>query len=157
MTPDLPQSAPQPTSLMTAKGTLELPAHVDVLVVGAGLSGIGVACHLTTNQPGRTLAIIDGREQIGGTWDLFRYPGIRSDSDLHTFGYEFKPWMSRNAIADGHEILAYLEETIADYGLAPHIYLGHRVTGAHFSTETGRWTVTLQRLSDHKTATMTCG
>lgn len=149
------RNALQLTPRVASEDTPELPAHVDILVVGAGLSGIGVAAHLATNQPGRTMAIVDARDHIGGTWDLFRYPGIRSDSDLHTFGYEFKSWTSRNAIADGHEILAYLEETVADYTLAPHIFLGHRVTGADFSTATGLWTVTFQRVSG-LTSTMTC-
>src|SRR6187549_2465559 len=90
----------------------KLPTHVDVLIVGAGLSGIGVASHLTTRQPGRTFAIVDGRDVIGGTWDLFRYPGIRSDSDMHTFGYCFKPWRNVKAIADGNSILEYLAETV---------------------------------------------
>jgi len=79
--------------------------HVDVLIVGAGVSGIDLGHHLKTKQPGRTFAIVDGRDAIGGTWDLFRYPGIRSDADMQSFGFEFKPWTKDNAIADAHEIL----------------------------------------------------
>ncbi len=134
-----------------------LPRHVDVLVVGAGISGIGMACHLTTKQPGRTFAVLDGRAAIGGTWDLFRYPGIRSDSDLHTFGYEFKPWTKKNAIADAHEIMDYLHETIDEYGLADRIHLGHKVISADFANDAGVWTVTVQRTEDDQQFTMTCG
>ena len=95
-------------------------------------------------QPGRSFALVDGREAIGGTWDLFRYPGIRSDSDLHTFGYEFKPWTSDNAIADAHEILAYLREVIEEDDLARRIHLGYKVIRAEWSSGEQRWTVTLQ-------------
>src|SRR3954470_568183 len=114
--------------------------HVDVLIVGAGISGIGLGYHLTTKQPGRTFAIVDSRDAIGGTWDLFRYPGIRSDADLHTFGFEFKPWIRDNAIADGDEILDYLHEAIAENGLARHVHLGHKVLRADFSSDEARWT-----------------
>src|SRR5271165_4708231 len=92
--------------------------HVDVLIVGAGISGIGAAYSLQKEHPGRSYAILEARDATGGTWDLFRYPGIRSDSDLHTFGYEFKPWTSDNAIADAHEILDYLHEVIEEDDLA---------------------------------------
>lgn len=119
--------------------------HVDVLVVGAGLSGIGLGYYLATNQPGRTFAIVEARDAIGGTWDLFRYPGIRSDSDLYTFGFGFKPWTKANAIADAHEILDYLHETIDENDLARHIHLGHKVLRADFSRARARWTVTLER------------
>src|SRR5271165_7240505 len=101
--------------------------HVDVLIVGAGISGIGLGHYLVAMQPGRTFAIMDSRDAIGGTWDLFRYPGIRSDSDLHTFGYEFKPWTSDNAIADAHEILEYLRRTVAENGIRRAIRFGHKV------------------------------
>ncbi|MFD2416532.1 flavin-containing monooxygenase [Amycolatopsis pigmentata] len=140
----------------TAPRGRSLPAHVDVLIVGAGLSGLGVASHLTTKQPGRTFAIVDGRDAIGGTWDLFRYPGLRSDSDMHTFGYAFKPWRNKNAIADGHEILAYLHETIEEYRLASKIHLGHKVTAAAFSTATGLWSVTMERVADRASVEITC-
>jgi len=110
-------------SLNQTRPKESLSGHVDVLIVGAGISGIGLAHYLVKMQPGRTFALVDTRDAIGGTWDLFRYPGIRSDSDLHTFGYEFKPWTSDNAIADGHEILDYLHEAIDEDGLAKRIYL----------------------------------
>ena len=100
------------TSLNQARPKHPLSGHVDVLIVGAGISGIGMGHYLVNNLPGKTFAIVDGRDTIGGTWDLFKYPGIRSDSDLHTFGYEFKPWTSDNAIADADEILDYLHEVI---------------------------------------------
>ena len=129
--------------------------HVDVMIVGAGISGIGLGCHLATKQPGRTFAIVEARDAIGGTWDLFRYPGIRSDADLYTFGYEFKPWTRDNAIADAHEILAYLQETIDEYDLARHIHLGHKVCRADFSHEQARWTVTLER-ADGEQFDVTC-
>ncbi|HTX96816.1 MAG TPA: NAD(P)/FAD-dependent oxidoreductase [Mycobacterium sp.] len=119
--------------------------HVDVLIVGAGISGIGLGHYLVTMEPGRSFAIVDSREAIGGTWDLFRYPGIRSDSDLHTFGYEFKPWTSDNAIADAHEILDYLHEVIEEDGLARRIYLQHKVIRADFCSRTAQWTVVLER------------
>jgi cation diffusion facilitator CzcD-associated flavoprotein CzcO len=104
------------TSLNQSRPTQSLSGHVDVLIVGAGISGIGLGHHLVTKQQGRSFAIVDGRTAIGGTWDLFRYPGIRSDSDLHTFGYEFKPWTSDNAIADAHEIRDYLHEVVEEDG-----------------------------------------
>ncbi len=128
--------------------------HVDVLIVGAGISGIGLGHYLVDMQPDRTFAIVDNREAIGGTWDLFRYPGIRSDSDLHTFGYEFKPWTADNAIADAHEILDYLYEVIEDDGLDKRIYLQHNVIAADFSTRSAQWTVTLER--DGKQWQVTC-
>ena len=132
-----------------------LTGHVDVLVVGAGISGLGLGHYLVTKLRGHSFAIVDGRDAIGGTWDLFRYPGIRSDSDLHTFGYEFKPWTSDNAIADADEILDYLHEVIEEDGLGKRIYLQHKVIRADFSSETARWTVTLER--DGRQWDMTCG
>jgi monooxygenase len=123
--------------------TATVPAleHVDVLIVGAGVSGIGCAYHLQTEQPGKSYAIFEGREATGGTWDLFRYPGIRSDSDLHTFGYEFKPWRNDQSIADGPAILDYVRETARENGIEDHIRLGHRVLGAEWDSATARWTV----------------
>src|ERR1700689_4541126 len=99
--------------------TTAIPEHIDVLIVGAGISGIGCAYHLQTEQPQKSYLILEGRESTGGTWDLFRYPGIRSDSDLHTFGYEFKPWPGEKAIADGPSILHYIRETASENGIDP--------------------------------------
>ncbi|MEU4689619.1 NAD(P)/FAD-dependent oxidoreductase [Actinoplanes sp. NPDC023714] len=117
--------------------------HLDVLIVGAGISGIGAGRYLKTELPAKSFAILEARGASGGTWDLFRYPGIRSDSDLHTFGYEFKPWRDEESIADAPRILAYLRETIAENGLEEHIRYHHKVTGASWSSEQARWTVTL--------------
>ncbi len=100
---------------------------IDVLIVGAGLSGIGAAVHLTKKCPGKSFAIVEARERLGGTWDLFRYPGIRSDSDMYTLGYNFKPWTARRAIADAPSILDYLNETVAEYDLDDKILLNDPV------------------------------
>lgn len=115
--------------------------EVDVLVVGAGVSGIGVARHLAVDSPDTSFVVLEARDAVGGTWDLFRYPGIRSDSDLHTFGYAFKPWTDDDAIADGPRILDYLHEVVDEYDLMPHVRLGHRVLAADFDPETVRWNV----------------
>ena len=120
-------------------------ADVDVLIVGAGISGIGAACHLRRRSPERSFAILEGRAAIGGTWDLFRFPGIRSDSDLFTFGFAFKPWKSDRAIAEADLIRDYLHETVAEHGLGPHIRFGHHVTAARWSSDDARWTVTARR------------
>jgi cation diffusion facilitator CzcD-associated flavoprotein CzcO len=114
--------------------------QVDVLLVGAGISGIGGACHLRTQQPGRRFLILDDQDGFGGTWWTHRYPGVRSDSDLYTFGYRFKPWLGA-PIATGDEILAYLGEVIDEYDLAPHIHYRHRVLSASWSTQAARWRV----------------
>ena len=117
------------------------PEHLDVLIVGAGLSGIGAAWHLQDKQPGKRYAILEARDAIGGTWDLFRYPGIRSDSDLHTFGYAFRPWPGRKAIADGPAIRAYIRETAVEHGIDRRIRFGHRAVRAEWSSDEARWTV----------------
>lgn len=119
--------------------------HVDVLIVGAGISGIGAACYLQRAHPERSYAILEARGATGGTWDLFRYPGIRSDSDLHTFGYTFKPWDSAKAIAGGDAILAYVRETAAEHGVDRKIRLHHKVIAADWSTEASLWRVTVER------------
>ncbi|MFM2076223.1 MAG: hypothetical protein RJA49_113 [Actinomycetota bacterium] len=129
--------------------------HIDVLIVGAGISGIGAACHLQMESPGRTFAILEGRDDIGGTWDLFRYPGVRSDSDMHTLGYNFKPWTADKAIADGPSIMAYLRETVAERGLAPHIRFGHLVRTAQWSTADARWTITAEERATGGTVVFT--
>ena len=114
---------------------------VDVIIVGAGISGIGAAWHLQTNCPTRSYVILEGRDAIGGTWDLFRYPGIRSDSDMYTLGYAFKPWKGAKAIADGPAIRDYVQETARDYGIDRKIRFGHRVRRATWSSEDALWTV----------------
>ena len=129
--------------------------HFDVLIVGAGLSGIGAAWHLQTECPGKTYAIVEGRAAIGGTWDLFRYPGIRSDSDMYTLGYRFKPWREAKAIADGPSILGYVRETAAENGIDRHIRFNHKVVAADWSSADARWTVTTQ-VGD-ETRVLTCG
>ena len=119
--------------------------HFDVIIVGAGLSGIGAAYHLSREHPQRSLAILEGRDAIGGTWDLFRYPGIRSDSDMYTLGYSFRPWKEQKAIADGDSILAYVRETARERGIDAKIRFGHRVRRASWSSEDARWTVEAER------------
>ena len=115
--------------------------QVDVLIVGAGLSGIGAAVHLTDKCPDRSYAILESRKAIGGTWDLFRYPGIRSDSDMHTLGYNFKPWTEAKAIADGPSIRRYVRETAREHDVEPHIRFEHKVTRADWHSEQGAWIV----------------
>src|SRR5437867_12153085 len=115
--------------------------HVDVLIVGAGLSGIAAAYHLQAACPGRSYAILEARDSIGGTWDLFRYPGIRSDSDMYTLGYSFRPWTGAKAIADGPSILEYVRQTAKDSGIDRNIRFHHRVKGAQWSTADSPWTV----------------
>ena len=115
--------------------------HFDVLIVGAGLSGIGAGYHLQEKCPGKSYVILEGRDCIGGTWDLFRYPGIRSDSDMFTLGYSFKPWTEPKAIADGPHILNYVRETAIDNGIDRKIRFNHRVKRASWSSPDARWTV----------------
>ena len=116
----------------------------EVVIVGAGLSGIGTACHLQASLPGTDFIILEGRENLGGTWDLFRYPGIRSDSDMHTLGYRFKPWTEAKAIADGPSILRYLKETAAEHDVERHIRYRHRLRQAGWSTRDRAWTLTVE-------------
>jgi cation diffusion facilitator CzcD-associated flavoprotein CzcO len=134
-----------------------LTEHFDVLIVGAGLSGIGAACHLQRRCPGKTYVVLEGRDAIGGTWDLFRYPGIRSDSDMHTLGYSFRPWEDPKAIADGPSILSYIRQTAEDYGVTRRIRFGHRVVAADWSEAEARWTVTAERTDTGETVTLTAG
>ncbi|MGV0788111.1 NAD(P)/FAD-dependent oxidoreductase [Mycolicibacterium sp. XJ2] len=119
--------------------------HLDVVIVGAGISGISAAWHLQDRCPDKSYAILERRENLGGTWDLFKYPGIRSDSDMFTLGFRFKPWTSEKAIADGPSIMAYLQETVAEYGIDKHIRYQHRVLSADWSDENNRWTVRVER------------
>jgi monooxygenase len=131
------------------------PEHVDVLIIGAGLSGIGAACQLTTRMPGKSVAILESRGASGGTWDLFRYPGIRSDSDMFTFSYPWRPWPSDTALADGPLILDYMRTVAREYDVDRLIRYHHRVTAASWDSESARWTVTVDR--DGETITMTTG
>ncbi|MFC3505731.1 flavin-containing monooxygenase [Micromonospora krabiensis] len=131
--------------------------HVDVLIVGAGLSGVGAACHLQRDRPGRTYALLEARDAIGGTWDLFRYPGVRSDSDMFTLGYAFKPWTDPKSIADGDAIRAYVRETAREYGVDRHIRFRHRVVRAAWDSATARWTVHAHREDTGETVELTCG
>jgi len=135
MTPTSPASS-QPSR--QPAGALE---HVDVLIVGAGLSGIGAASHLQARLPGKSYAILEARDAVGGTWDLFRYPGIRSDSDMQTLGYRFRPWSEDKAIADGPSILRYVRETAGERGIDERIRFNHRVVSADWSSTEARWTI----------------
>ncbi|SEK58021.1 flavin-containing monooxygenase [Streptacidiphilus jiangxiensis] len=128
----------------------------DVLVVGAGISGIGAGYYLQREHPGRSFAILEAREASGGTWDLFRYPGIRSDSDLHTFGYEFKPWRDEDAIAGADKILAYLRETAAEHGIDHRIRYRTRVVAASWSSADARWSVETEDTATGERTTLTC-
>jgi len=130
--------------------------HVDVLVVGAGISGIGAGYYLQSRCPGRTYVIFEGREALGGTWDLFRYPGIRSDSDMFTLGYSFRPWTEAKAIADGPAILNYLHETAAAYGIDRHIRYRHKVVAAEWDSAASRWTVTFEEGEERTRRAITC-
>lgn len=121
--------------------------HVDVVVVGAGISGIGAGYHLQTMSPDRSFVILEARNSIGGTWDLFRYPGVRSDSDMYTLGYRFKPWRNAKSIADGASILEYLKETVREHDLERHMRFGRRVTAADWSSDDARWVVTVRNES----------
>ena len=129
--------------------------HVDVVIIGAGLSGIGAACHLSRNTPSKSYAILESRSAMGGTWDLFRYPGIRSDSDMHTLGYSFKPWKHEKAIADGPAILSYIHETAQQYDIEQHIRYNQRVELISWDSASATWTLLL-KVSGQKNTIMTC-
>jgi len=130
--------------------------HVDVVVVGAGLSGIGAGYHLQTMSPDRSYVILEGRDGLGGTWDLFKYPGVRSDSDMHTLGFSFKPWTEAKSIADGPSILQYLKQTVAQFGIDKNIRYGQLVTQAQWSTDDAQWTVTSTNKATGVSSTITC-
>jgi monooxygenase len=130
--------------------------HFDVLIVGAGLSGVGAGVHLHEKCPKKTYAILEGRTAMGGTWDLFRYPGVRSDSDMHTLGYNFKPWREAKSIADGPSILSYVHETAAEYGVDKKIRFNHLVKSAAWDSASSTWTVTAERKDAGGTASFTC-
>ncbi|MCS3445473.1 MULTISPECIES: flavin-containing monooxygenase [Bradyrhizobium] len=133
-----------------------MSADFDVLIVGAGLSGIGAGYHLQANCPNRSYAILEGRDCIGGTWDLFRYPGIRSDSDMYTLGYSFRPWTEPKAIADGPSILNYVRETARVYGIDKNIRYNHRVVRADWSSADSQWTVEVERGPEKTIERFTC-
>ncbi len=135
---------------------METLEHVDVLIVGAGLSGIGAGYHLQANCPGKSYAVLEARDRIGGTWDLFKYPGIRSDSDMYTLGYRFRPWRESKSIADGSSILDYVRQAATDYGVAEKIRFNHRVLRAEFSTADARWTVDALRGDTGETVRVSC-
>ena len=130
--------------------------HFDVLIVGAGLSGIGAAWHLQKKCPQKRYAILEGREASGGTWDLFRYPGVRSDSDMYTLGYRFRPWTDAKAIADGPAILKYIREVASDHGIDAKIRYEHRVVAASWSTAEARWTVEVECGPRRERRTLSC-
>jgi cation diffusion facilitator CzcD-associated flavoprotein CzcO len=121
------------------------PEHFDVVIVGAGISGIGAAVHLQKQSPDQSFAILEGRERLGGTWDLFRYPGVRSDSDMFTLGYAFKPWTREKSIASGESIRDYLGEAVDEHDLRSHIRLGHQVVSADWSSVSDTWTLVVDR------------
>jgi cation diffusion facilitator CzcD-associated flavoprotein CzcO/NAD(P)-dependent dehydrogenase (short-subunit alcohol dehydrogenase family) len=135
---------------------LEPIEHLDAVVIGAGLSGIGAGHHLQTTCPWASYAIFEARDAIGGTWDLFRYPGIRSDSDMFTLGYPFRPWTGEKSIADGDTILAYIRDTAAAEGIDRHIRFGRKVTRADWSSDEARWTLTVEDVHTGETSTVTC-
>ncbi len=130
--------------------------HVDVLILGAGLSGVGAACHLQMTCPEKTYAILEAREAIGGTWDLFRYPGIRSDSDMFTLGYRFRPWEQARSIADGPSILRYIQATADEHGVREKVRLCHRAVRAQWSSAQARWTVEAVNTKTGENVSFTC-
>src|SRR6185369_15406801 len=130
--------------------------HFDVLIVGAGLSGIGTACHLKNRCPNKSFVILEGRGAMGGTWDLFRYPGIRSDSDMFTLGYRFRPWQDPKAIADGPAILNYIRDTAIDFGVDKKIRYDHKVKRASWSSTNAHWTVEAETGTEKRAVSFTC-
>ncbi len=131
-------------------------SHFDVIIVGAGLSGIGAAHHLTTKCPDHTFAIFEGRPRMGGTWDLFKYPGIRSDSDMYTLGYNFRPWLHKKALADGLTILQYIKDTAKEGGYEDKIRYNHKVTDSNWSSEHSRWEMDISTTGDSEPKKYTC-
>ncbi|MDF1723484.1 MAG: NAD(P)/FAD-dependent oxidoreductase [Alcanivorax sp.] len=130
--------------------------HYNVIIIGAGLSGIGTACRLADESPDKSMAILERRERIGGTWDLFRYPGIRSDSDILTFGYSFKPWNGSTTLADGGSIREYIQQTAHEYGIKDKVHFGLKITNANWSSEDRCWTITALKERTNETVTYSC-
>ena len=130
--------------------------HIDVLIIGAGLSGVGAACHLQDKCPKREFAVLEARDRIGGTWDLFRYPGVRSDSDMFTLGYAFRPWTATKSIADGRAILQYIDEAARERGIEGKVRFNHRLRRASWSSRDGRWTVEADRGPSREPVYMSC-
>jgi monooxygenase len=169
--------SPSPTVATSSEGTVtdasstrpaqaqpdadRLPDHVDVLIVGAGLSGVGAACHLGRQHPGRSYVVLESRDNMGGTWDLFRYPGIRSDSDMFTLGYRFRPWHGDRSIADGADILRYIQDTAREHGVTDRIRYRRQVVGLSWDSTTARWTAEVRRTdtgaTEHLTADFVYG
>jgi monooxygenase len=144
------QQAKEPEEAMNAQ-------HFDILIIGAGLSGIGTACQLKSELPNKTIAVLERRERLGGTWDLFRYPGIRSDSDMYSFGYQFRPWQDNKVLADGAAIREYIADTAAEHGIDDKIHYGLKIVHADWSTRESRWTVDARHEATGETRTYTCG
>jgi cation diffusion facilitator CzcD-associated flavoprotein CzcO len=132
------------------------PEHLDVVIVGAGISGIGAGYHLQRGCPTKSWAILEGRADLGGTWDLFRYPGVRSDSDMHTLGYSFRPWTDAKAIADGPAILSYLRDTAREFGIDERIRYRHFLRAASWSSDEARWTLEVEQGEDREPRVLTC-
>ena len=130
---------------------LATPPDFDVLIVGAGISGIGMAAHMEMKAPHHTYAIVERRDNLGGTWDLFRYPGIRSDSDMHTLGFDFEPWRHEKSIADAPAILEYLDRIVDERGIRQHIRFGLKVISADFHHEDARWHVEMEKADGSRT------
>jgi monooxygenase len=136
-----------------------LPDHVEVVIVGAGISGIDAAYRVQSQCPDRSYVVLEARESLGGTWDLFRYPGVRADSDIYTLSFPFQPWTGGNSMADGGEILDYLRRTVEQFGIDRHIHCGTKVVAADWGSETARWTVTIERTGGEdgpQRSTVTC-
>jgi monooxygenase len=146
----------QPATLAFTRGIVGMTEYFDVLIVGAGLSGIGAARHLAKHCPDKTFAILEGRDTMGGTWDLFRYPGIRSDSDMYTLGYNFKPWTRPQVIADGDDIRNYIQEAAREGGIDNKVRYGSKVLSADWCSETATWTLQVQKSATGETVAMRC-
>jgi cation diffusion facilitator CzcD-associated flavoprotein CzcO len=130
--------------------------HFDVLIVGAGLSGVAACCHILAKCPNTTFAVVEARDNIGGTWDLFRYPGARSDSDMFTFSYSFRPWRKAKAIVDAPCILQYIRDTAREHGIVDKIRFKHRVKRASWSSTAARWTIEAERGESREPVAYVC-